>query len=508
MRLAFFLTLALLSATAWPKCKDQDPHNKAGQRHGTLVYCTSGEGREETTYVNGVEDGLKRIYDSEGKLQSEISYRGGKHNGPMKKWHSNGKLSFEGTYKDWKQTGVSKQYSEEGHLMLSETHADGKLNGERRKYHDNGKHGKIEVIESYKADKKDGKWQEFWENGKLREVTHWANDERTGEHLQYDEKAQLKLQETLRDNQNDGWKLEWYDNSDGYYLANARFDKMGKSVVYATFYANGKLNDVTCYDKDGNSSNDRGPCKPYLKDLEKKTGKQTVAVVEDEAGGFYENGKPKSKCGSKDGKRHGKCFRYLENGTVIWSGEYDRGVPNGDVSEFYESGKPRKVSTYKSGKLTRIAEYFDEGQLQKTTEVKDDREIASKTLFQNGEVKEEIEWKGDRQHYREYYDNGKLAVKAVLVPNTSCRYGCWTTHQYEGTVERYTEKGKLYAKGDWKEGMRHGKHFTFSDNGKLREEEVYENDRLVSEKRYSRSGKLEKWVEYFKDGSKKIKKGS
>lgn len=508
MRALSLALICFLGAAARADCKNTEPKNKAGKQNGTSISCTGNGGWEERPYVDGVEHGVTRIFRGEGKQESEVTYVKGKPNGPFRRWHDNGKLAEEGTKKDYKVNGIRKEYSEEGKLKLVESYKDGELDGERKVFFDEGKFGKIESVESFKMGKKHGKWRRFHENGKPREEYSWADGDRDGEQREFDEKGQLMVQQSLKAGKTHGWKHEYYDNSDGYYLNSARYDKEGQSVVLATFHANGTTDHVTCYDKNGNPGEDRTPCKPYLDELAKLTGKKTVASAAGDTDGFYADGKPKSVCPTKVGKRHGKCVRYSEEGTVTWSGEFDEGEQNGDFIENFGSGKPKKVSTYRKGKLTQVVEYYDEGQVKKTTQLRDERELASKELYQNGNVKEETEWKGDKQIVRGYHDNGKLAVRGILIPSTQCFYGCWTSKQFEGKVERFTEKGKLYESGEWKSGQPHGKHFSYFANGKVSEESVYDNGRRVSEKTYASSGKLRQSVEYFKDGSRKVKKGS
>lgn len=507
MRLSILLSVAasvLVSSAMGADCLPKDPKNKAGKRHGVVVYCNGNGGWEETTFANGKVHGPKRVYSNEGKLESETNYANDKPNGTAKKWHPNGKVFQEMTYKDFDLTGPKKEFSEEGYLKRVENYKDGELDGERKTYFGDGKTAKLESVERFQAGKKHGKWVRYHENGKLREDQRYADDKQDGEQREYDDKGQVLILDQYKRGKRHGWRLEYYDDAEGYHLSNASHHRKNNRMLYATFHPNGTANEITCY-VDGKASEDIGSCKPQIAELAKFGGVKGVHLATSESGEFYENGNPKSKCAMQDGKRHGKCVKYYSDGTISWSGEYDAGVENGTFNENFESGQTKKKSVYDAGKLTSIVEYYEEGQIRKTTDVKNNRELAGKTFYQDGRVKGETLWEGDKQIVREYHDNGKLAVKGTLVPSTRCLYGCYSSQEFEGKVERFNEEGKLFEIGEWKMGRRHGKHVTYHDNGKIFREEIFRDDRRLSALEYDAKGQLVQAVEYYEDGSLKSK---
>jgi antitoxin component YwqK of YwqJK toxin-antitoxin module len=51
--------------------------------------------------------------------------------------------------------------------------------------------------------------------------------------------------------------------------------------------------------------------------------------------------------------------------------------------------------------------------------------------------------------------------------------------KYEGNFEFYNYKGGIYLKGIYKDNKRTGKWYVYNDNGKLADEETWENGKLL-----------------------------
>lgn len=498
------IALLLWLSTAWAgeKCVDKTPHDSKGKRAGVQVYCWGNGGREETTYANDLENGPKRTYSFEGKLEKEVNYKDGKIDGPAKEWHRNGKLAAEMVYKEYKLNGVKKIYYENGTLKEEGRYAADEYDGPRRTFFGSGKR---ETEGNYRAGKKNGTETTYWENSNKRSIANFADGARDGEQREFGENGKIASVDHLKQGKRQGWRLEYHDNSYGHYLHAAEFNVAGERKLYGTFHANGKINEVTCY-KDGNASEDRGSCRAEIDGLAKLDGVNGVEKAKGDSGQFFADGKPRVTCPQKNGKRHGKCVWYLENGTVQQSGEYRDGLRVGVHVENFSDGKPSKKRHYEKDELVRVEEFFPEGEVKQRVEVRKGREIASTTFFQNGSPQTQIAWEGEKQHLRQYHDNGQLAVEARLVPTTNCGWYCYQSHEYDGTVRRYREDGSLYEEGDWKSGKRVGLHRSFHENGKPSSEAIYKEDRLATLKQFDDDGRLTSWDDYFPDGSKKAHK--
>ena len=91
-------------------CKDS-----AGRLQGQyLEYYADGKLKVQTTYVDGLANGIKRNYQPNGKLLVETTWVANKLSGPARTYYSNGSLSSEGQYMNNQREGVWNIYSANG----------------------------------------------------------------------------------------------------------------------------------------------------------------------------------------------------------------------------------------------------------------------------------------------------------------------------------------------------------------------------------------------------------
>lgn len=76
----------------------------------------NGALESETTYKDGLVDGLSRTWDEHGQLRSQFTCRLGAMHGNCKKWHANGQLAEDGNY-EWGVRLDEKEYNEQGGLV-------------------------------------------------------------------------------------------------------------------------------------------------------------------------------------------------------------------------------------------------------------------------------------------------------------------------------------------------------------------------------------------------------
>lgn len=70
----------------------------------------------ESTYKDGLKDGLSRTWDEHGQLLSQFTCRPGAAYGNRKEWHSNGQLAQDSNY-EWGVRLDEKDYDEQGVLI-------------------------------------------------------------------------------------------------------------------------------------------------------------------------------------------------------------------------------------------------------------------------------------------------------------------------------------------------------------------------------------------------------
>lgn len=76
---------------------------KNNQLHGNVAKFINGNLTQESTYKNGVLDGVYKEYSRSGGIQKEINYKEGKLDGPFRYYDENGKINLEYNYKNGKQ---------------------------------------------------------------------------------------------------------------------------------------------------------------------------------------------------------------------------------------------------------------------------------------------------------------------------------------------------------------------------------------------------------------------
>jgi antitoxin component YwqK of YwqJK toxin-antitoxin module len=69
--------------------------------------------------VNGLKNGIEKVYNLEGKIESETPYVDGKMNGISKEYYENGILKTETVYEDDipEYIGNVKRYDKKGKLI-------------------------------------------------------------------------------------------------------------------------------------------------------------------------------------------------------------------------------------------------------------------------------------------------------------------------------------------------------------------------------------------------------
>ncbi|UZX01722.1 hypothetical protein F8G81_03130 [Arthrobacter sp. CDRTa11] len=76
----------------------------------------NGAIESETTYKDGLSDGLSRSWDEQGQLRAQFTCRLGAMHGNRKKWHANGQLAEDGNY-EWGVRIDEKEYNGQGALI-------------------------------------------------------------------------------------------------------------------------------------------------------------------------------------------------------------------------------------------------------------------------------------------------------------------------------------------------------------------------------------------------------
>ena len=77
-------------------------------------YYESGQKKEEGSFKDGKEDGLKTWWYENGQKMSESSYKDGILDGLWTNWYKNGQKKIERTYKDGKLFNIIGRWNKDG----------------------------------------------------------------------------------------------------------------------------------------------------------------------------------------------------------------------------------------------------------------------------------------------------------------------------------------------------------------------------------------------------------
>jgi len=89
-----------------------------------LTFSNRGQIETQTSYVNGIYDGIYTKYRF-GNVEETATYINGKMEGTFKQFYNNNKIKLEAGYKNGKQHGIYKYYDEAGEVMMEYEYNNG-----------------------------------------------------------------------------------------------------------------------------------------------------------------------------------------------------------------------------------------------------------------------------------------------------------------------------------------------------------------------------------------------
>jgi antitoxin component YwqK of YwqJK toxin-antitoxin module len=114
-----------------------------------LSYQPSGKLFNERTLINGIQEGIEKVYYGNGKLKAQRTWVNGKKHGNAKGFYSNGNVQGDWEFENGVPASAIIFYAT-GQKHLNYKFKNGKLNGEIMEY---SKDGKLKAIRIYKNDK-------------------------------------------------------------------------------------------------------------------------------------------------------------------------------------------------------------------------------------------------------------------------------------------------------------------------------------------------------------------
>jgi antitoxin component YwqK of YwqJK toxin-antitoxin module len=239
----------------------------------------NGAIKTQTEFTNGEKTKCTRYYKT-GEINRVINYKNNKKDGEYRSYGYGNNAHSIMFYRYDKKHGPMEIYNENGRIYLRCNFRNGKLNGYYTTYFDDGAK---EFTGEYVNGVKQGLFEEFYETGQIHGRNYYYYNNLTLSNL-------------------------YYEN--GNIKSNRMFDEYYQPKTYNYFYLSGDLKEALYFD--------RGMLKKWEK--------------------FYDNGVLKNKTDYLEGKKHGLCEWYHENGMVSERSNYEYDALVGDITRFDEEG--------------------------------------------------------------------------------------------------------------------------------------------------------------------------
>ncbi len=400
-----------------------------------------------------------------------------------------GQVASEGMLRDGRPDGLWKTYYENGQLKSIGKRTDFLLDSTWVFF---SEVGDTSLIVNYKRDLKNGPRFTFGKDDIVMEP--FVNDVRQGEGKRYNLKRHLIQTVTYKNGVEEGISpvfdttgllCEIITYKKGFVMTREainRYDREGKKHGYwKTFFDDWSVH-TECYYRHGmrdgfyKEYDEKGNLKKitkFVNDVEQVVESDMKPLVVQHE--YYPNGKVKREASFRDGKREGVWREFDEQGNVLNSQTYQKGVLVGQgivdtdgkrrglFKEFYPDNSLRAEGVFVDG--LRSGEwkfYYHNGQIQ---------EIGS---YQEGQPDGIWTW---------YYDNGQKQIEEQFFKGTP-----------NGSYKEYDSRGNIIVTGTYFDGMKNGKWT--EEIGDMRTQGEYRNDKQIGE-----------WVSYY-DNDKLAFKGT
>ncbi|HZK07772.1 MAG TPA: toxin-antitoxin system YwqK family antitoxin [Bacteroidales bacterium] len=118
----------------------------------------------EESYLNGLQQGLRKAYYNTGLVQEESYFDNGLKDGASKWYNQSGKVIAEYNYQKGEFEGVQKTFHDDGALMTEETYSHNLRQGPFREYYQDGA---LKTEGDYDNNLKHGIWKEYNPDGTI-----------------------------------------------------------------------------------------------------------------------------------------------------------------------------------------------------------------------------------------------------------------------------------------------------------------------------------------------------
>lgn len=265
----------------------------------------------------------------------------------------------------------------------------------------------------------------------------------------------------------------------------------------------------------------------YVTGIKKSEGKRTNFLL-DSIWIFYDQaGDTIEKINYLLGKKNGYYYKYKKDpfdglyicSKELYAGDRKEGTaylyyPDGSIQQttFYNEGKKEGLSREydKNGNIITLYEYNNDFLISRErinrTDNKGLKQGEWKEFNHNGSIKSEVTYKDDQMHgyYKEYDMSGKL-ILTMLYDNGSIVKSRVEDEPDIEIVNRYDENNKLIYSGPFRNNIPVGIHREYSTNGEIVNAYIYNDEGLIlSEGIIDEAGQRNgKWKDFFENGKVK-----
>jgi antitoxin component YwqK of YwqJK toxin-antitoxin module len=396
--------------------------------NGKLKHEWTGQLYWSSSTNTDVENGFIKEYYENGKLKNHTSYKD-KQYIAQKQWNEKGILTLDVDL----TTGHLKSYNENGTIHIEMNGYTGQKdtpieNGNLTLYFNNGKPQFQEQYKEYKTISK----KMWYENGNLMA----EGDASKGFHKEFFENGKISRDVSGKFHYEDkdiilenGSDKRWYEN--GKLKSETIFPKYSK-----IYFENGTLGfeieGILCYSDQNKIMLQNGFIKQYYENGQIKVYAKYKEQKKISRKMWYENGNLQTEFVFPKYEKY-----YYENGTpsielegtLYYDDQDDIQVQDGFRKDYYENKKLASHKIYKERRLVGKTEWHEDGNTSISVELPN--------------------------HYKEFYDNGKIKVEAT------------------GTIVEENESFKI-KDGIYKE---------YSPSGEVTYSATYKDFQIISEKK-------------------------
>jgi len=147
---------------------------KNGKLNGVYREFNGTKADKEISYVNGFQNGLKKIFYPNGKLMEEGTYSNNLRDGFARWYSENGNMFLESNYSKGMLEGKQISFDKDGKLVSETNYNNNQMEGLYLEYFEDGITIKIKGY--YSKDLKNGIWEELDKSGKTIKATNFKND--------------------------------------------------------------------------------------------------------------------------------------------------------------------------------------------------------------------------------------------------------------------------------------------------------------------------------------------